>query len=251
MVKATPKKKSSTPFYGLILIALVVGGAALWYSVRGKAPEPITLAANTPLPAAAGQLRGKPDAPVTILEFADFECPACANYALLQEPDIIKRLVEPGLANLRFYDFPVTELHPNTMVAHLAAACAADQGKFWEMHDELLTGQYDWHVQKTTEPRRVIDTYAQKLGLDVAAYDSCMSTRKHLAQIEANRQEGVTRGVGSTPTIIVNNKVYPGGLTYDQLKQIVDSTIKAMPAGATVPAGDTAKTVPATDTGKK
>ncbi|HYW32381.1 MAG TPA: thioredoxin domain-containing protein [Gemmatimonas sp.] len=239
MVKATPKK-SRAPFYGLVLVALAVGGAAIWYSVNGKPPEAITLAEGTKLPTAAGQLRGKADAPVAIIEFADFECPGCGQYALLQEPDIFKRLVETGLASYRFYDFPLVDIHSNTMIAHLAAACAADQGKFWEMHDQIFAGQFDWNTQATSEPRRVIDTYATKVGLDVGAYDVCMSSRKHLAQIEANRQEGIKLGVGSTPTIVVNNKLYPGGLTFDGLKALVDSTIKAMPAGATIPA-DSAK----------
>jgi protein-disulfide isomerase len=157
----------------------------------------------------------------------------------------MKRIVDAGLANFRFYDYPLTELHGNTMIAHLAASCANDQGKFWEMHDLIFQGQYDWNTQATREPRRVLDTYAQKVGLDMNVYDQCLSTRKNLAQIEANKQAGVARAVSSTPTLVIGDKVYPGGLTYDRLKKVVDSTIAAMP-GATAPAA----TTPA-DTGKR
>lgn len=244
MVKATPTK-SRTPFYTLIAVAVLVGAAAIWYTMRGATPAPITLAPGTKLPPAAGVLRGNPNAPVSILEFADFECPGCGQFATLQEPDIMKRIVDAGLANFRFYDYPLTELHGNTMIAHLAASCANDQGKFWEMHDLIFQGQYDWNTQATREPRRVLDTYAQKVGLDMHVYDQCLSTRKNLAQIEANKQAGVARAVSSTPTLVIGDKVYPGGLTYDRLKKVVDSTIAAMP-GATTPA----TTTPA-DTGKR
>ena len=163
MVKATPTK-SRTPFYVLVLIAVVVGAAGIWYSIRGNTQQPITLAPGTVLPAASGYLRGDSSAPVTIIEFADFECPGCGQFANLQEPDIRKRIVDAGLASFRFYDFPLVEVHGNTMIAHLAASCAADQGKFWEMHDLIFQGQYDWNTKATREPRRVLDTYAQKVG---------------------------------------------------------------------------------------
>ena len=243
MVKATPTK-SRNPFIILIAVIAVVGAAAIWYTMRGSTPAPITLAPGTDLPPAAGYLKGNANAPVTIIEFADFECPGCGQFATLQEPDIMKRIVEPGLANFRFMDYPLTELHGNTMIAHLAASCANDQGKFWQMHDLIFQGQYDWNTQATREPRRVLDTYAQQVGLDMGAYDQCLSSRKNLAQIEANKQAGVARGVGSTPTLVIGDKVYPGGLTYDQLKKIVDSTIAAMPAGTVpgaTPPADTTK----------
>ena len=236
--KATPTK-SRNPFIILVAVIAVVGAAAIWFSMRSSTPTPITLAPGTKLPPAEGYLRGSPTAPVTIIEFADFECPGCGQFATLQEPDIMQRLVEPGLANFRFYDYPIPEIHANTMVAHLAASCANDQGKFWEMHDLIFQGQYDWNTQAAREPRRILDTYAQKIGLDMTAYDQCLSSRKNLPQIEANKQAGLARGVGSTPTLVIGDRVYPGGLTYDQIRKIVDSTIAAMPA-ATV-GGDTAK----------
>lgn len=229
MVKATPTK-SRTPFYLLVLVAVAVGAAGIWYSMNGAKQAPITLAPGTVLPEAAGQLMGDPNAPVTIMEWADFECPGCAQFATLQEPDVRKRIVEAGLANFRFYDYPLTSIHGNTMVAHLAASCAADQGKFWEMHDLIFQGQYDWNTQAAREPRRILDKYAQQVGLDMTVYDTCLSTRKNLPQIEANRKAGDARGVSSTPTIVIGDRVFPGGLTADGIKKIVDSLIATMPA---------------------
>jgi protein-disulfide isomerase len=238
VAKVTPTK-SRTPFYVLLLVLVAVGGAGIWYAIDNNRQEPITLPAGAQLPPAKGYLMGDSTLPITILEYADFECPGCGQFATLTEPDIKARIVNAGLANFRFVDFPMPDLHPNAMIAHLAAACANDQGKFWEMHDMIFAGQYDWNTQATREPRRVLDTYAEKLGLDMTAYDQCVSSRKHLAQIEANRQSGTARGVGGTPTIIIGDKVY-GGLNYDAIKRIVDSLRTAMPAGA-APAADSTR----------
>jgi len=228
-VKASPKKKSNTGFLAIIGLVIVAGGAGIWTTMQNK-PKPIELAPGTPLPAAEGYLRGDPNAPITIMEFADFECPGCGRFATLQGPDIKARIVDAGLANFRFFDFPLTSIHANTMSAHLAAACADDQGLFWEMHDALFAGQYDWSTQATTNPRKIVDGYAKQLGLDMTAFGQCFDTQKHVARIQANAAAGTARGVSSTPTIIIGDRVYPGGLTFDKIKQIVDSLRAIAPA---------------------
>jgi protein-disulfide isomerase len=230
VVKASPKK-SKNAFLPIVLVVLAVGGAAIFYKVQNK-PKPIELAPGTALPAAEGHLRGDPNAPITIMEFADFECPGCGQFAALQGPDVKARIIDAGLANFRFYDFPLTSIHQNTLAAHLAASCAEDQGKFWEMHDKLFAGQMDWSTQATTNPRKFFDVYAGELGLDMAAYNSCFDSQKNLPKIQANAAAGTERGVSSTPTLVIGNKVYAGGLTYDRIKQLVDSLRLALPASA-------------------
>ncbi|MBL0891545.1 MAG: thioredoxin domain-containing protein [Gemmatimonadaceae bacterium] len=237
MAKVSPKKKSNTGFLAVIGIILIAGGAGIWTSMTKK-PVSIEAAPGAPLPEAQGYLRGNPDAPITIAEFADFECPGCGQFATLQGPDIKSRIIDAGLANFRFYDFPLTSIHPNTISAHMAAACASDQGKFWEMHDLIFAGQYDWNGQATSNPRKFMDSYAQQLGLDMKAFGECFDTQKHLPRIQANAKMGTERGVGSTPTLMINNRIYAGGLTADQIKKIVDSLVAAAPAAATAPAAD-------------
>lgn len=228
MAKVSPKKKSNTGFLVVIGVVLLVGGAALWSTMQNK-PAPIELPKDAPAMQAEGYLRGDANAPITIIEFADFECPGCGQFATIQGPDIKQRIVDAGLANFRFYDFPLTSIHANTLFAHLAAACANDQGKFWEMHDQLFQNQPDWSTAATANPRKVIEPYATAIGLDMTAYNTCMDEQKHMARIQANAKEGEQRGVNSTPTIIVGNKIYPGGLTADALKKIVDSLTAAAP----------------------
>jgi protein-disulfide isomerase len=236
VAKVTPTK-SRTPFYGLIALFAVAGVAFIWYSMKSSGTKPITLdnTLTANLPPADGYLRGDPNAPVTIIEFADFECPGCGRFATIEEPDIRARLIETGLANFRFLDFPLTEIHPNTLSASLAASCADDQGKFWEMHDEIFNGQDQWSGVVTSNPKKHLDSYAEKIGLDMKAYNACFSSQKNLARIQAHKQAGIARGVGSTPTLVIGDKMYPGAMRFDDIKRTVDSIIAGMPPKAITP----------------
>ena len=124
-----------------------------------------------------------------ILEFADFECPGCGNFATVTEPDVRKRIIEAGLANFTFYDFPLP-MHKNSQAAHNAAACAADQNKFWEMHDRLFGTQDQWNTQATDNPKPFFEKYASDIGLDTKAWESCFDDRKHQGRILANMNYG-------------------------------------------------------------
>ena len=166
---------------------------------------------------------GNPNAPVQIMEFADFECPACGQFATVTEPDVRKRIVETGLASYRFFDFPLTEIHKNTLAASNAAACASDQGKFWEMHDQLYEHQPQWSTEATSDPKKFFDRYASQIGLDVSTWSKCYDDQRHLQRIMANRAEGERRNVRQTPTFIIGTKMIPGSLPYDMIKAYVDT----------------------------
>jgi protein-disulfide isomerase len=241
VVKATPTK-SRTPFIGLIALVVVAGAAGIWYSMNANKQAPIVLdpAKLAGLPPAEGYLRGDPNAPVTIMEFGDFECPTCASFATISEPDMRERIIDKGLANFRYFDFPLTNIHPNSLAASLAASCAADQGKFWEMHDAIYNAQDQWHAQATSNPRKVLDELAKQTGVDMAVYGQCYDTQKNLGRIQANKKAGDDRGVGGTPTIFIGNIQLPNGTSVDRMKQIVDSLAALAPS----------KPVP-TDTSKK
>ena len=140
MVKAT-KKTSNNAFLPIVLVVLAVGGAGIYYAMQNK-PKPIELAPGTALPTAEGHLRGDPNAPITIIEFADFECPGCGQFAALQGPDVKTRIVDAGLANFRFYDFPLTSIHQNTMAARKDASasrriCMGSRSR--KMPDKVMT----------------------------------------------------------------------------------------------------------------
>jgi protein-disulfide isomerase len=234
------RSASSRPFYWLLGAIALVGVAALAYvTTRPKAGPtdvlqgPDTSNAGPP----QGYLMGKVDAPVKILEYADFECPSCAGFATITEPDVRKRIIEPGLASITYFDFPLTQ-HRNTVAASNAAACADEQGKFWPMHDRIFAAQDEWNGEATDVPKPFFKRYAGEIGLDVPKWESCYDARKYQKRISANLADGLRRGVGSTPTFIIGDKMYRGNRAYDELKAIVDSLTKT--AGAPAATGTSA-----------
>ena len=240
------KSKSNTPFYAALAIIAVVGiGAIAYVASRPKnvatTVEPAAVVAGEP----QGYLLGKPDAPVQVIEFADFECPACAQFATLSEPDVRKRLVEPGLISYRFYDYPLA-MHKNTWQASNAAACADEQGKFWEMHDQLFNEQDRWNGQATSRPKSQFQGYAKAIGLNVDQWEQCYDAQKYQPRIKANEQMAIKRGASQTPTFVIGNQMVGGAISYDRFKAMVDSALvlakNAPPAAGA--SGDTAKSTP-------
>ncbi|MGI9044128.1 MAG: DsbA family protein [Gemmatimonadaceae bacterium] len=231
-------------FYFVLGAIAVVGASILGYTLLRKPAVPVGEAVavdpSAPGGASQGYTRGNPDAPVHIIEFADFECPGCAQFATVTEPDVKTRIVDAGLARFTFYDFPLPQ-HRNSQPAHNAAACADDQGRFWEMHDRIFQGQDQWNTQAASNPKPFFERYAAQVGLNVKVWETCYDQRKHQGRLMANMAEGERRRVSSTPTFIIGDRMYPGALPYDMLKAAVDSAVAAAaavaPAAAPAPAG--------------
>jgi protein-disulfide isomerase len=222
--KAQQKRaQSNTRFYSALAILLVVGIGAIVYVATNKPATAVTTVDPTqPVGPAKGHTLGNPNAPVQVLEFADFECPACGTFTIVTEPDVRKRLIDSGRVNYTFYDFPLP-MHKNTWFASEAAACAEDQGKFWEMHDLLFQGQGDWNGEATGNPGKVLKGYAQQLGLDMDKWQKCYDSQAHVRDIQANKAEGERRQVNQTPTFVIGTKQIPGALGFDQFRAYVDS----------------------------
>jgi protein-disulfide isomerase len=219
VVKQRKAGSSMRGFYIVLAVVAVGGlGAILWQTQRsaGAGNRYVDAQPGT----AEGYLLGDPNAPVTILEFADFQCPACATWSTVQKPDVVQRLIETGQANLRFFDFPLP-IHPNANQAHNAAACAADQNKFWEMHDAIFRGHPEW--AENSRPKRAFERYAREIGLDVSAWESCYEGGTHMPRILANQREGERLGVNSTPTFVIGRRLRAGVLPYDVVRALVDS----------------------------
>jgi len=234
VVKQTAKGSTNRFFVLLGLVALV-GVIALGTLVaRSRANRVVTRDPSLPAVKAEGYVMGSPSAPVEIVEFADFECPGCAQFATLTEPDVRTRLIQTGQARFRFIDLPL-DIHRNTLTAHLAAACANDQGKFWPMHDAIFSVQDRWNTQATSDPRDVIDGLAKQVGLDMGAYESCMDSRKHLARIQANAAEAARQNIPSTPTFIIGGKQVNGAIGWDEFKKAVDDAAAAASPAKTAP----------------
>ncbi|HET9635108.1 MAG TPA: thioredoxin domain-containing protein [Gemmatimonadaceae bacterium] len=243
-VRNTRQSNRPKAFLWLLGVIALIGVAALGYvATRPKSSasvQSLDSADTTNAGPAQGYLIGKVDAPVKIVEFADFECPSCGGWATVTEPDVRTRIINAGLANLTYYDFPLTQ-HRNTLAASNAAACADEQGKFWPMHDRLFQAQDEWNGEATEAPKPFFKRYAGEVGLDVAKWEACFDARKYQKRIAANLAEGLRRGVNSTPTFVIGNRLYPGMRSYDEMKRLVDSAAKA---GGTTTASTTTSTTP-------
>jgi protein-disulfide isomerase len=215
-------------FYAGLVAIVVVGVGALWLARRSGPGEGVQVVDAPPASAGEfeGYVQGSDSAPVTIVEYADFECPACAQFAVLTGPDIKQRLVETGRVRWIFRDFPI-EGHQNSLPAHLAAACADEQGRFWAMHDQLYFNHRRWVLE--SRPERRIRELARAIGLDEDRYQECVSSQRYRDRILATRQKAAERGVGSTPTFEVNNLRVTGAIGYDSLRTLVDRATPPRP----------------------
>lgn len=236
-------RRSNKPFLiGLGVIA-VIGVGAIAALATKSSRRPITEVDMRGDPTKArGYIYGDSTAPVQIIEFADFECPACGQFATITEPDVRTRLVDTKQAYIRFLDFPLP-MHRNTWDASHAAACADEQGKFWQMHDRLFSGQDEWNGEATSRPKSAFMRYAKELALNEPQFEKCWDDRKFQSRIADNRAEAERRQVGQTPTFIIGNKMIPGALGYDDIRKAVDAargvttptTQTAVPAGPRPP----------------
>jgi protein-disulfide isomerase len=161
------------------------------------------------------RVKGNPNAPVTIIEFADFQCPFCqrtetALKALLAKYD--------GKVKLAFLDFPLSEIHSHAEKAAEAARCAGEQGKFWEYHDDLFANQ------SKLEDDSLIER-AQKLHLDETAFRTCLTSRKFKHDIEVNLQEGNEAGVSGTPAYFINDIFLSGARPQAEFEKVIDDAL--------------------------
>ena len=248
VVKSAKRGGPGRGFWLALGLAAILGLGALGYLTTRPKLTATTIDPNLPALKAEGYVLGSASAPLEVIEFADFECPGCGQFATLTEPDVRTKYVNTGKVRMRFMDFPLPQ-HRNSWDASLAAACANDQGKFWEMHDLIFNNQDRWNTEATGRPRSVLSDLAKQVGLDMSKYDACMKADTHRAKVQAHLQEGERRHVQQTPTFIIGDKLYPGALPYDSFRKILDEELAKLPAttdsaakgGATTAAADSAK----------
>ncbi len=148
---------------------------------------------------------GNPNAPVTMIEFSDFQCPFCGEFFSQTLPDVEKRYIESGKVRLVFKNFPLENLHPNAMAAAIAAECANEQGKFWEYHNTLFENQTSWAQLSTTDAAKTFKQYASESGLDANSFNSCLDSGKYADKINKDQLDGSRYGVDGTPTFFIGN----------------------------------------------
>ncbi len=149
---------------------------------------------------------GDPAAPVTIIEFTDYQCPYCAQHSLDTMPGVVREMVETGRVYYVLKDLPLDQLHPNARFAAVATRCAGEQDAYWEMHDTVFANQNEW-AEQTTSIKNMFSGYAGDIGLDEADFSSCLESGRHDQSVEANVNEARSLGIGGTPFFFVDG--YP------------------------------------------
>lgn len=229
---------------GMNRFYLILGGIALvgvavlaWLASR---PADVSIPANVMVQPGdtagfRGYVLGSADAPVEVVEYADYQCPACQQFEVVQFPAVKRQLIDAGTVRWRYRDYPLDDIHPFARLAAHAAACADEQGRFWEMHGRIYDGQGEWAARGSAAP--LFREYAEAVGLDMAAYDECMESGRFAGRIQASFEEGRAMGVGSTPSFVIGGRIYRGVLSSDQIRRLADSLAAAQ---RPVPATDTA-----------
>jgi protein-disulfide isomerase len=176
-----------------------------------------------------GYDKGSPVAPVVMVDFSDFGCPYCGKHGRETLPALEREFIATGKV---FYKYvPIVMGFPNGDRAVRAAECAAEQGKFWAMHDRLYVGQQEW--RKASEPKPVYESYARQLGADEPRFTACLEDGH--TESRTSRATGIARALGirATPTFAIDGQGIEGALPLDMFRQILSAK-----AGVVRPGGD-------------
>lgn len=226
MLDSMSDKKSQNLFWGLfvggavlfvLILAIIDPAADQNTSSTGSEPAAIEITVE-----ADDWTLGNPDASVTLVEYADFQCPACAAYH-----DVIKDVVAEYGDRIQFVyrHFPLVSIHPNAIPAAQAAEAAGRQGKFWEMQDLLYTRQSDWSQENNA--RSMFEAYAAELGLDAAQFAADYSSDAVRDKVQADLREANSFRLSGTPSFILDNRIVQNApATADGFGQLIEQRLK-------------------------
>ncbi|HEX4998755.1 MAG TPA: thioredoxin domain-containing protein [Terriglobia bacterium] len=172
---------------------------------------------RTEVASAGFPTHGPANAPITIVEFADFECPHCgAMFPVLKE-------IEKNYADkvrVVYRQFPLTNIHPHAQKAAEASLCANEQNRFWDFHESLFTNQQDLTIEALK--KRAVD-----LKLDTNAFNACLDSGKQAAAVEKDLDDGDKAGVGGTPTLFINGRLY-SGTSYPEVREVIEDELQRL-----------------------
>jgi protein-disulfide isomerase len=197
---------------GIALVGLLLFAAACSSPRNGERAADLGEPARSPVPVELSQAElarvpgvsvGAADAPVVIYEFADFQCPACAQFAAIGTPHIKQRHVEAGTVRYVHYDFPLPSFQHSFLAAR-AARCANEQELFWEYHDLLYAEQRSWSGEEDPLDRFV--EYATQVGADRGRFEPCLHSDRYAVEVSENRELGRALNVPGTPTLFINGR---------------------------------------------
>jgi len=160
---------------------------------------------------------GEEDAPVTMVEFSDFQCPYCARFFEQTFPQLKENYIKTGKVKLAFRHLPLS-FHQYAQKTAEASECANEQGKFWEYHDTVFNNQDQ--LSDT-----ILSTWAGEIGLDVKKFDDCLESGKYKEKVQADSNDAGSYGVSGTPSFFINGKLLVGAQPYEAFQQVIDAEL--------------------------
>jgi protein-disulfide isomerase len=195
-------------------------------ALTGEPPIVAEPAAPVPAPTPAAiiptddaRVLGDSDAPVTIVEFSDYQCPYCARHVEETWPKLRAEFVEAGRVRYVFKDFPLASIHPQASKAHEAARCAGEQGAYWTMHDWLFARQSEWAGR--SNHAAIFKEYAAELDLETADFEACLDSGRWASVVDADLAEGTNLGVQGTPTFFIDGYPLVGAAPYETFQYAI------------------------------
>ena len=205
-----------------------VSPSAIVCAVAVLAAVPQPRAAAQQADQAAARSQGPASAPVTVYEMADFQCPACREFALTELPLVERDYIKTGKVHWVFINLPLVHLHKNTIAAAEVAMCAARQGKFWGMHDLLYHHQDEW--ADLDAPLPYLYGLGDSLHLAGAELHTCVESHATRPAIEADAQGAARAGARATPTFYIEGGLLEGVPPYSLFRSVLDSIYAAKTA---------------------
>jgi protein-disulfide isomerase len=176
-----------------------------------------------------GRIEGSASAPVWVIEVSDFQCPYCRQFHEESYAALKRAYVDSGKVRIAYVNFPLS-MHHNAFAASEAAMCAAAQDKFWPMHDVLFTAQKQW--EGLPSPQRMFDSLAVSQGVELTAFQKCMSGHVTKPLIDADIDRASKQGVESTPTFLIGSMMVTGAQPLANFRRAIDSALTLAAAGA-------------------
>lgn len=213
---------------GAILIASVMIAGAVLYT---KAPRSVAPLGNQPEQGQVVKVSpdddpslGNKNAPITMIEFSDFQCPFCRAFWRDTLPQLKKEYIDTGKVRLVYRDYPLS-IHPGALPAAMAAECADDQGKFWEYHDKIFTEEDKGGTGTVPFGAPELKKWAKDLGLDTGKFNSCLDSSKYKGEVDKDTADGNTAGVSGTPSFFINGRLLVGAQPFAQFKTVIDAAL--------------------------
>jgi protein-disulfide isomerase len=207
--------RSYIPIVGVVVLVVAVFALLVILDLRGRSP--VTLEE-----VASDRSLGAANAPVVVMEYADFQCPYCRQFATGPEVQLKRDYVDTG--QVRFVFRHLAFIGQESIWAAEAAECAGDQGRFWEYHDKLFVEQRG--ENQGAFSRDNLKRFAADLGLDTGQFNQCLDSGQYQSRVQQEGTDAQRLGVTNTPTLAVNGQVVKDGSSYSILKAAIEAALR-------------------------